>query len=55
MDETSRITYSGDFVQTPETATRGPVEDATQYIGNDVPQSEPIVATSEPDLTSEHS
>lgn len=50
MDETSKITYGGDFVQNQPTAPQGPTEDATEYVGNDMPPWSPTVSP-EPELT----
>jgi hypothetical protein len=53
VEDTTIITYGGDFVQPVETDARRPsngTEEATRYVGGDVPQWVPNVVTSEPDL-----
>jgi hypothetical protein len=49
MDDTSTITYGGDFVQTSKTASRGSGESRTEYVGGVVPQWEPAIESSEPE------
>ena len=47
MEETSRITYAGEFVQISGTSVQGPLDDKTEYVGGDVPQWEPVIKSSE--------